>query len=697
MRKIFAVALLTITVLCVCVIAQENTAEGWYEKGRELYRNGSYEEAVKAYDRAIELNPRYIDAWLSRGYALDDLALEYGLNDPQNFTNTLDDAILSRNKVIEIDPYNSKAWSDKGFALGLMGPLNHSAYNESIAAYDKAIELNPNNAEIWMEKGLLLSRLAGSTRNNSRYEDALEAYDQAAILNPQQGNIRLLKANALLNLGRYNESLSTLDEAVRVASENSEKAQVWFEKAHLFAEQGDYSETVKALEKATELAPQDKDLWINGGVLLSAVLGEYNEAIKYYEKALQIDPADGYAWNAKGEALKMLGRVAEADVAYAKANELGYQISNVSPVDTAEFWYQKGQEMGRKGAYNESIQAYYNALNLTNETLEENPSDAAAWQTKGLVLEKLYRIDEAAIAFDKAIELHPENAYTWLHKGKALDLIANRLQGQDCKKAFEDAIRAYDKAIELDPSYGEAWMGKGYSLHSLAAFNKNLSEYNESLKAFDKAIELIPANDTENLALAWDGRAIGLTGMGNTFDDMGMKEEAKSRWEEALSDCSKAIELDQNFTGLEAQLYSAGILAALGRYNESLAAYDSAIATRPGFSPGDNPMYVALILTDKGGVLDKIGKYEDSLKAFDEAIELFPENAAAWNGQGNVLNSTGRYEEAVESYEKAIELAAEPGPLSAYSWQGKGMALKALGRISEADAAFARARELGYQ
>ena len=41
----------------------------------------------------------------------------------------------------------------------------------------------------------------------------------------------------------------------------------------------------------------------------------------------------------------------------------------------------------------------------------------------------------------------------------------------------------------------------------------------------------------------------------------------------------KAIELDPSFTGLEARLYKAGILADLGRHNESIDAFDKIIET----------------------------------------------------------------------------------------------------------------------
>jgi tetratricopeptide (TPR) repeat protein len=104
----------------------------------------------------------------------------------------------------------------------------------------------------------------------------------------------------LLNLGRYNnESLKILDEAIEATSQNSEKAQIWFEKAHLFAEQGNDNETTEALEKVFELAPQDIDLLVNGGILLSAVLGRYDDSLKYYERAIQIDPETNWPGSTK--------------------------------------------------------------------------------------------------------------------------------------------------------------------------------------------------------------------------------------------------------------------------------------------------------------------------------------------------------------------------------------------------------------
>lgn len=324
---------------------------------------------------------------MNKSYALDNLALTaYGLNDPDNFTRTLDESLLAVNRAIELDSNNSEAWSEKGFILGHMGPLNHRRYNESISAYKKAIELDPKSFETWKEKGQVLSLWAGSTHNNSLSEEAVKAFDEAISLNQKEIAPRLLKAAALSNLGILNQSQQVLDEALGATKQNSERSQIWLEKAHFYAEQGDYNETLRALKEATDLSPQDEDLWINGGFLLSAVLGRYNESISYFDVAIRLNPENAVIWQYKGDDLKALGRNSEADAAYAKAKNLGTLTVTVAQENTAEDWFKKGQELIGNGSKEEGVQALNKALLLYNESIKQNPKDANAWLGKAMHL-----------------------------------------------------------------------------------------------------------------------------------------------------------------------------------------------------------------------------------------------------------------------------------------------------------------------
>jgi tetratricopeptide (TPR) repeat protein len=58
-----------------------------------------------------------------------------------------EEAIKCYDKAIEIEPNNAEAWNNKGIVLGRL-----SNYEEAIACYDKAIELNPTDGRAWYNR-----------------------------------------------------------------------------------------------------------------------------------------------------------------------------------------------------------------------------------------------------------------------------------------------------------------------------------------------------------------------------------------------------------------------------------------------------------------------------------------------------------------------------------------------------------------
>ncbi len=331
----FAVVLMALAALSFSAAA-EDTAEEWMTTGQELMMNGSLEKAIAAYDRAIDLDPDNEEAWVGRG------------------------RVQSRLALIDEEP---------------------GMYNESLLSFERAIELNRSYSSAWSGKSYVLSIM-------ERYVEAIEAYDASLETDPQQPWVLVGKANALWKLGRQNESMKAYDLAVEAASENTEKAFVWFERAHLFAEKGDYNETMKALERAVELEPDDKNFWINGGVLLSAHLERYEEALIYFDKGLQLDPEDA------------TGR-------FSKAQILGPNL----------------------GRYNESLEACDKAIDI-------DPKNLDSWQLRGLILMNLGRDEEALAAFEEAIEIDPQNGRSWYLKGNLLRYLGRE---GEAETAFERA------------------------------------------------------------------------------------------------------------------------------------------------------------------------------------------------------------------------------------------------------------------
>ena len=48
-------------------------AGAWFNKGNALQGLDKYNEAMQAYDKAIEIDPNYVDAWFNKGTLLGKL------------------------------------------------------------------------------------------------------------------------------------------------------------------------------------------------------------------------------------------------------------------------------------------------------------------------------------------------------------------------------------------------------------------------------------------------------------------------------------------------------------------------------------------------------------------------------------------------------------------------------------------------
>ena len=117
-RKHTIITVLGITALAllmlVSIAGAAQSSNVWFHKG-ELISSEKYNEAIKAYDKAIEIN--------LQGVALGKLGKS-------------DEAIKAYDKAIEINPQDSDAWYNKGLALD-----NLNKYDEAIKALTKQLKL----------------------------------------------------------------------------------------------------------------------------------------------------------------------------------------------------------------------------------------------------------------------------------------------------------------------------------------------------------------------------------------------------------------------------------------------------------------------------------------------------------------------------------------------------------------------------
>lgn len=350
-----SIAIIAIAVLCTSALAQEKSAEDWFNKGQELFSNGSKEEAIKAYDEAIKLNPNY-----------------------------------------------GMAWGGKATSLAILG-----RYNESLYAFDKAIETWPANdteriSELWVFKGNTL-QMRGLPK------EAFKAFDKALEIYPQNFDAWIWKGESLKNLGLYNESLEAYNKAIDAAPSQIPAigASAKVAKADVLLKMGRYNEAYDIYNKTSELnSTADIDrfyiAWsLRGMGSALAGLGRDNESLDAFNRSIEQYPKSAFqGWLEEGDALGAMGKYGQAIVAYNRSNELA-----PSEYASAKAEIGKGIALDKMGMHIEAVSAYQSAVTDLNKALQGSPFDGESWYLKGVALKALGITSEADLADARAKEL----------------------------------------------------------------------------------------------------------------------------------------------------------------------------------------------------------------------------------------------------------------------------------------------------
>ena len=353
-------------------LAQENTAEGWYKKGLELELSDSREEAVKAYDRAIQLDPQNPKYWNNKAFDLWLLHRNQEANQASEKALELYNDTLQENPK-DIDSWMGKAQVFNNLAFADMAGPRETYREAALYSYDQVLQIDPQNASALSLKGGALFELG-------RHAEAIEAIDRAQKIGfpPSQewmaeGTLQI-KGLALAALGKENESeksyqetLKGYDEAIEKADTSENLSQAWLSKGFILQEQDKYEESIKALDNATDANPKNEMAWRVKGFMLANWMVRYDEGLAALDKALDINPSAD-VWEAEARVFNELGRYNEAMEASDNALVLNKNLTRT--------WLVKGHALRGIGKHQEALDAYAQAESTYDEQLwggEDSP------------------------------------------------------------------------------------------------------------------------------------------------------------------------------------------------------------------------------------------------------------------------------------------------------------------------------------
>ena len=167
----------------------EPTAEDVSALGMALHRSGKLEDALKAFDKAISLQPGNAELWKNLASVLIDL-------------NRPDEALLGLQHALKLRPRYADAANLSGLIL-----YRKERYSEALDFFNLSIEVEPSQADALRMRALLYLNL-------KRFEEALADSRQSVQFDQGNADAHNDLAAILQKLGRCEESLEWYDRAI---------------------------------------------------------------------------------------------------------------------------------------------------------------------------------------------------------------------------------------------------------------------------------------------------------------------------------------------------------------------------------------------------------------------------------------------------------------------------------------------------
>ena len=197
----------------------------FFRDGLSFLSKDDCEKALTYFDKAVESDSNYADAWAQSGFCNEKLgkhseALEaskkavslrpsaesyFNIGLANFYLKQYREAAEGYRQAIKLDPYNS---ADAYYALGLVY-RDWSKPDEEIQAYKQAIRLRPDYTSAY-------ERLGTRYLRSKKFTEAVEIFRQLSALKPGDAIAPNNMGEAYLELNRLNEALESFRQSIRL-------------------------------------------------------------------------------------------------------------------------------------------------------------------------------------------------------------------------------------------------------------------------------------------------------------------------------------------------------------------------------------------------------------------------------------------------------------------------------------------------
>ncbi len=360
---------------------------------------GKVDSAITTYRRALEIFP-------------DNISFMYELKDIFIKEKRYPDLIDIGKKILSIEPEDFQTLLDMG-----------RAYME-MQRYDDAEDYLLRALNVKMTKEVYDS-LGELYYKKKDYQGAIKYYADSLKIEADP-EIYYKMALAQYRIGEMDFALTSIRKAIK----RKKAAKYYLMASKIYSERGDMNNALKYGKKALNIDDTPEIRVLLGKILVDS--GDYVEAIS----TLKAPAKEG-----NERAMELLAYALEKEDRQEDAKEI----------------YRKILEKNK-----ENVNAYLGLgrINMANEKYEDakdaylmaykiNPHNRELCENLAFVYEKLGDLNESLKYVDLAIEMEPENKHLWTTKGQLLMKL----------EKYEDAKRAFEKAVSLDAEFQPAVEG----------------------------------------------------------------------------------------------------------------------------------------------------------------------------------------------------------------------------------------------
>jgi tetratricopeptide (TPR) repeat protein/S1-C subfamily serine protease len=258
------------------LVDRPDYAYAFFLRGYLQGQNKNYPAELSDYNRAITLNPNFIQAYRNRG------VLKF--NQLQDYPG----AIADLDKAIAIEPH-----AEAYVGRALVKQQHLQDYPGALQDYNKAIELNASLPDAYLGRGIL---------KLERFQDqqgALQDFNQAIELSPNYVEAYTLRA--ALKQALLQDSPGALDDYNQAIKIDGNYASAYNGRGLIKALYvKDYPGALADYNRAIELNPQYLDAHINRGILKTDYLKDFQGALADYNSAIAIAPSSPLGYQHRG-------------------------------------------------------------------------------------------------------------------------------------------------------------------------------------------------------------------------------------------------------------------------------------------------------------------------------------------------------------------------------------------------------------